>query len=289
MKKFKKFCASLLAIATICFGASVPVSAGDNTVDNVSELSEQVNQLFKTEKFTEAEATLLEKELEQLNNRTTYYMASYDSYSSSYISSTTHYLAPIVKNGTSLSSGYVYLYLNTNVIPNDPTNSSRFKLGRLYSTSTFSGFSSTIVSATKKRINVGYNVQVTSAPATSELFTYKLGVASELGATSEAQLDNYTYSIDTFQGYEAEKCIYSIGDLNRDGLITDYDATILLCSLVNLTVPNPSRSADEQEYDRVAFELAGDCDGDGDVDTVDVQVLNQYLVGIVSTLPSTTS
>lgn len=35
--------------------------------------------------------------------------------------------------------------------------------------------------------------------------------------------------------------------------------------------------------------ITGNCDGDGDVDIVDVQILNQYLVGIVSTLPSTTS
>lgn len=285
MKTFKRLTAMVLAIAAMAAGmSSVAAGAMDVTEQMANVPAEDVLRLLD--------------QMEQINaQNVTYTYPPYTQCLSGVLSPTTHYLAAMVANGIVLEDGTVFFYLNTNINSTDPTSSSLIKAGSTFAASSIGGFSSSTYNVSRRRMNVLFYPSYTTITESTVLFTYELGAfpdATLAPASSELQLNLYTSrtsvapneALSTSVDYTATKCIYSIGDVNRDGIVNGTDSTILLASLVNNVGPDTvNRTLEQQGYDKLAFELAGDCDGNGTVELLDVITLNQYINGTCPTLP----
>ncbi|MDE6005376.1 MAG: hypothetical protein K2G88_08335, partial [Oscillospiraceae bacterium] len=77
-------------------------------------------------------------------------------------------------------------------------------------------------------------------------------------------------------GISFTKCIYSMGDVDRNGIVDENDASLVMKAVVGLMIDNPSSPS--IEYDKLAFTLAGDvAKEDGVITIADSVAMNQYL------------
>ena len=70
------------------------------------------------------------------------------------------------------------------------------------------------------------------------------------------------------------KCLYALGDVDRDGNLGDDDLNLIMKGIVGLMVES-NRST--STYDRLAFELAADCNEDGVIDILDTIRFNKLI------------
>lgn len=235
----------------------------------------------------------LKEEMQNLAS-SSYYYVNYDTYTSSKISPTTHYLSAVSVVGDDLPQGSIYFYINMNAIPASTTDYInhidylRFKTAPYYSNSSITNISDFNETASVKRISLYWNsgLSNTTAPCSNELFRYDLTKFSgNLVVPSELMLHRYTsrYAnnpstmLDSTDDATIYKIVFSLGDLDRDGDVDYTDKQILMQYCANVTSANPSRTSTQQELDTVAFKLAADVDEDGDVTVLDAVYLNNYL------------
>lgn len=281
---------SALSAMPLCALAQYSSPADDSKlVENI--LSEQIPDLSAQEQL------MLQSELDRTAS-TTYYIPIYSHYTTSSVSPTTHFLAPLVPSGEIIGPGSVYFYINTNILTPDYLSSTRFEMGSMMpSSAQFGTIQSTNHTAQTKLISVALtNFSITTTTSCLDLFNYNLGEFDGSGSvTCENDLNRYTsdtpnvqnpsLALTTTYGYPARKCVYSSGDVNRDGSVDSTDANYLLGYVSGNTVPYPSRSTINAAYDCRAFELAADCNHDHTVDIMDVITLNKYILGTITTLP----
>ena len=292
MKTFKRLTAMVLAIAAMAAGMSSVAAGAMDVTEQMAEISAEELRWLPDEQAV----------INAMN--TTYTMPAYDYYASynsaapneQYLSPTTHYLAALVDTNTSLSSRYYYFYLNMNILSNDAADTGRFSVGRNFTgTATLSQIAALNNNNESKKMRVRFNISSMTTTECCELFTYCLGNFGEDDTAVLEELDLHKYtssSTSAPDSYIASsitplpvKCVYSVGDVSRDGKVDSSDATMLLAYGVQSVIPSPLRTAAEQRYDTVAFELAGDCDGSGEIDLLDVITLNKYINGLYDNLP----
>ncbi|MGN1224055.1 MAG: dockerin type I repeat-containing protein [Ruminococcus sp.] len=235
------------------------------------------------------------------STETSFYYAPYDSYSETSLANSTHYIAVLTANPSSTStdpvplrnSQNIYFYLNANLMAGNYANPSNVIAGYDYSNYITVGSSYvTTINNDCVRLSVGVSTS-DNASVITDAVRYKMnfaegGMASIGGedGASEATLNAETspdyeeddITIDTsIRGLKFTKCLYALGDLNRDGSVDSNDSSIMESFMVNLGAPNPSRSEKEQQCDVVAFGLAADCNQDNVVNLFDAIYLNHHL------------
>lgn len=216
-----------------------------------------------------------------------FYYPAYDSYDTYNLAPTEHYLAAIPTNPTSLPTSFgVYFYLNTNIAGTNPTATSHFTICGEYASFTNLGtVSSSTYTSSCKRILARFT-KSGNPSGVAPLFTYSLtGFESNDAVNCEYDIHCYTSSNSNYPsthlttnttGGSLEKCIYALGDVDRDGDLDADDSTAVLSYVVRMTAVSPGRES-YADLDRIAFELAGDFNQDGDVDILDVTAINNAL------------
>lgn len=256
----KTMTAMFTCVAMMCSIGSVSSYAKDNTDVAYEEAMEQL------------------EELRMSSQRQTVYFPEYTSYSSQYICANAHYMAAF--NPFSLPSRTVDLYMNLNVTTNSPASTNNYltfssdvdvdSVSYQYSTSVYKYY----------RPHVGINGTLA---AYSTVFSFNMGVVG--GADSEAELLSYTgqdpnspdTTIRTSQNEYLKKCIYAIGDTNRDGKLTADDSSLIMNYIVGNAVPDSNRSTADKIYDTMAFKLAADVDHSDSIDILDVISINSAI------------
>jgi hypothetical protein len=185
------------------------------------------------------------------------------------------------------SSQNVYFYVNANLVDSDYTDFSHFVIGRDYQ-DYLTIKSTSVRSIDEKCTRLIARVTATgNADVITDAIRYKITFsenADESFDQTEYDLNEaFSYGsstmLSTSKGKYFTKCTYSLGDVNRDGVVDEKDSQILSSFMVMYGTPDPSRTEKEQECDMVAFGLAADCNQDEVVDMIDTIVLNKYLAG----------
>lgn len=112
------------------------------------------------------------------------------------------------------------------------------------------------------------------------LFTYEMGEIEEELIPSEWDLHIYTSRYEEpstilglSNGTPLYKCVYALGDVDRNGKLEPMDELNMLV-YVNGTVVS------DGSLDAAAFELAADVNFDGKVTVEDVQIVNNVLLNL---------
>lgn len=275
-KSFKRIIATVMAISTAAVsGLSVTANAA-NAANEASDA-----ELTKT-----AEQAVMENMAVIAQSSDPFYYPEYDSYDSSQLAPTEHYLVGLPKKGATLESMGVYFYLNTNIVPDSPTASSLFSICSGYrGYASLGTVSSSIISTDVKSIFARFIING-EPEEYSPLFTYYLeGVNSNNKAVNnEAQLNkltsrdgDYPLPILTTNGSTSlKKSIYALGDVDRDGDVDNDDVDAVQKYIVRLCEGAVGRTDDEKVYDEAVFLLAADFNCDGIVDISDAVGILQY-------------
>ena len=223
-------------------------------------------------------------------NGSTYYYPPYDQYSTNDLASTDHYLAVLPKRGQTGLGCIIEFYVNTSILPTNYSSSSLFTIGTNYTgNASIQSITTSNPYNSIKEFDVKYNSSLT-APDSGALFTYKLGKLTDSYVFTERDVhantsyvagypDVATSVIRATNGAEFKKCVYAIGDANRDGIVDSNDAEDVLQCVIDMAESDPSRSPEDQAYDEAAFKLAADIDRNGVVALQDVVAINRFLLG----------
>lgn len=185
MKNHKKIVAGLIAMASM--------------MSSVTGITANANKIEYNDTI-EAISASIEQELAAMaaSSSSSYY-ANYDSYSTSKLSPTKHYLSVVAEAGQTLPFGNIYLYINMNAIPGvvgdylGHLDSTRFITAAFYPNATISNIVGSDYTAQIKRISLYWNANVGTASRRSELFRYDLEHYSGTGiVNSEMALHRYT-------------------------------------------------------------------------------------------------
>lgn len=267
MKKFAKLTAVMLALVASASNLGTVVSAAetaDMSALSASEMQEVAKLLATTD------------------NSIGYYVA-YDYYNTSYLASTQHYLAVLADN-SDLESNVVTLYLNTNIVGTDYLNDSLFIASAAYADLlTFNSIDDSASTTSKKAIAVSYSL-TGSTGTYSELFRYKLDNISSV--STEKALHRYTSydfgspttTLQTTDEFTTlYKCIFALGDVDRNGILDSTDSELVLKYAIKNMAAASDRSEAQAAYDQIAFEMAGDFNQDGKVTVADSLAINKAL------------
>ncbi len=268
MKAFKRLTAALLALTTAIGGMSSMVSSAAETAD-LSKLSAN-------------EAQALAAMMAEVRSSDTVYYTHYDYYNNTTLAPTQHYLS-VFTDGTSMASSQVRLYINTNIAGDNYSSSDHFTVGSAYSNYLSIGNITTSNYGTnRKQMLVG--ITVTGNPGTyAEAFRYRFDsldvvfterALHQASSPSNTPTTSITEVTDTFS---LQKCVYALGDVDRDGDVDTNDSSMIMSYCVQLAQASSGRSVAEAAYDQLAFELAADFNQDGDVSITDVIRINNYV------------
>lgn len=234
-----------------------------------------------------------------------FYYAPYDSYSETNLADTTHYIAVLTANPrvnrttpVPLKDGQeIYFYLNANLLQGNYASVSNIIPGYDYR-NYVTADSSSVTTINEGCVQLAIKLSVTgNADTITDAVRYKVNLAphsikfigksdpeglksceSTLNEECSIDCNRFDTVISTeTKGVLFTKCLYALGDLNRDGIIDSSDSSIMESFMVNLGAPNPSRSEKEQQCDVVAFGLAADCNQDNVVNILDAIYLNHHL------------
>ena len=267
---FKKVIASIMSLTMLSSISIVGASAAEqNNDDSYTAAIELVDAVTKN------------------LDSTPFYYTHYDYYDSYSVSPTHHYLSAIVPSGTSLASSFsVYLYLNTNILSSSPTSTSKIIISPQYSSYlSLTGITSSTYLPTCTRIVPSF-ARTGNPILPAALFSYYLeGVENNSVIDSEYDIhcmtsmysSNPTSSLYTNKGNELKKCIYSLGDPDKDGDLDSDDVAAVQKYVLSLTQADSSRTTEEAAYDRIAFELAADYNQDGVINMFDAIGIAQYV------------
>lgn len=293
MQKIKKVVSALAAGTMLASMTAFSANAADEAT--IAQMQSTLDGMAVAQGEMSANALAIAQTQEMLaaveNSSETYYYPYYDKYVTSGLADSQHYIAVFPSYGKNLPTGGfgVYLYSNANILPESPRDKSHIKIGSDY----VNGLqlnSITVQSETqnRKRLLVNFGRTQSYSPM-STIFTYKLGgrdymsvVSSEydLYVLTNPNPSNYTTRVpSTVDGCTFPMCVYARADVNRDGQVTADDSQAVLSYLVNLAEPY---RGDEFGgcYDKLAFELAADFDGNGKIEITDVVGINRYINGL---------
>lgn len=222
----------------------------------------------------------------ELSRSGTFYIPEYDSYDIYNLASTEHYLAALPTYGTSLPSSFgVYFYINTNILPNSPTDSDLFTICPGYDgLASLGTVSSSTYSANCKRIFAKFTV-ISNPTNYSSLFTYYLeGVENNNAVNSEYNLHQMTSPsstnpssiLYTNTGDTLVKSVFALGDVDRDGDVDYDDASAVQKYKLNNYAATSGRTTAEAAYDEAVFRLAADFNKDGQVNMADSVAIYAY-------------
>ena len=314
--KLKKIIASLVAVMTMASSATAIASCAEDfeaVTEEVAVSAQVIEQLEELENegtisTEEADASLKvveqieelyksgeisDQELQDLQETLLNAVADSDSEKAEYvqyykrvnnaIAPTQHYLA-VLNGSQKLSSNQslqASFYLNTNVLNGyDDTTNYRYDENLL----TFFTPSSSYATDTSRQIKTTWNIK--SAISANKVFMcYKLPetkVLIDVAVTSEYILHCKTSEYDTpsdsiktnKSGVLMAKCIYARGDVNRDGKVNADDSNLIMKYVAMLMVESNRTTSN---YDKLAFELAGDFKEDGGIDILDVIAINNWI------------
>lgn len=297
--KTQKIFATLFAVAMLTSGTTTLISNAANVSDVV--VSERVpveqcsilNDAIQNELITEEEAIQALNDLNAVASvASTQYYVDYDYYDNTQEnpSPTQHYLAvftPQAITNPSTTNFWAYFYIDANIADSYTTIARYSSLNSAVSYYPGQSIISSLVSGGQV-IKVGSRWKVSNnstVPANSAVFRYKL--PTELNSqyvTNEYELhcrtSNYynepSVSISTNLGFTMRKCVYSVGDVNRDGLVDNDDRDMIMSGIAGLLSQDNTNGA----FDQLAWKLAADCDQNGSVDIMDVITLNRYFNGL---------
>lgn len=229
------------------------------------------------------------------SNSEGYPLCDENDYAEDKISSTPHYIAIVNKkeissgqdgNASSTKGFQTYLYLNTNVFKTTSfNNKNNYKSYSSLELSFPSASSSTTTGPCRKEQQ--WRIMAT-IPAFSACTRYKIPQEELAKVSSEKQLHRYasaSYSspsnvIENNGNCSLTKCIYSLGDLDRDGRITAEDSLLATKKYQGIIGNASNRSAvTATSLEELAFNLAGDVTGDGDFGLFDIRDINDYVLG----------
>ena len=214
-----------------------------------------------------------------------FYYPTFDEYSETSLSTTAHYLVAIPEQTITSTTGF-YFYINDNITKHTP-NSNDITIGTGYKGyASIASVSSSVYANSCKQIFVKLNVKGTPSGNT-EFFKYKfvdsealaqaIDYESDLNTgTSRVKIKPDTVLYPNVGDKFAMKCIYSLGDVNRDGQVTLDDSKAVMSYNVHTAEADPARG-DDGYYDTIAFKLAADFNEDGEIDIRDVVAINQYV------------
>ncbi|MDE6707133.1 MAG: hypothetical protein K2K06_03745 [Oscillospiraceae bacterium] len=251
---------------------------------------EQIEELYKSGEISDQELQYLQETLINAVADSDSEPAEYVAYNkrvSNAIAPTQHYLA--VLNGSKAISTnqtlQISFYLNSNVL-DGYSDKSNYKYDK--SLLTLSSIASSTATNSSRQIRTTWNPldEIITIPANQAFMCYILPTTSTLvddkGIASEYTLDCKTSMNDSpsnsivvnQSGISMVKCIYALGDVNRDGKVTTEDSGLVMKYIVKLMV-EANRST--SNYDKLAFELAGDFKEDGGIDILDVIAINNWI------------
>lgn len=262
-KNLKKLTASVMAFTMLWGAASTTANAAESENNDTYEI---ISTLSSTDPF---------------------YYVPYDSYDMYNVAPTEHFLTGIPLVNSALPSSFgVYFYVNTNIISNNPTSSSNFSICPAYDGYySLGSISSSNFAASCKMIMARFS-KIGNPTAQSALFTYSLsGVENNAAVNSEYNLHQMTSAsttspssiLATNTGDSLKKCVYALGDVDRDGDVDDEDVKAVQTYLLNLAYAAPGRSSEDSVYDKIAFELAADFNQDGTISIFDAVGMASYV------------
>ena len=277
MQKIKKLVSVLAAGVMLTSIAGLSANATDETTAVTMEsVLEELNAGTLT--IEQAEEML---SVGQVRSAPFYYVP-YDTYLKNALSTSPHYLAVVPKQGTTFESSLnISFYLNANIVESTPT-ASNLILGKRYV-----GHAS-VKSVTPGKNSNGYREFIANVSFPEKcsidyaLFTYELPFSNAIA--SEYDFDRYTSwrgipSSDIYTGDDSitfKKCVYSMGDVDRDGDVDKDDQQKIGDFVVGLGRNDPNRTTEESYYDAMAFRLAADIDGSGMVELADAVAVTKY-------------
>ena len=220
--------------------------------------------------------------------RSTVQAPAYDEYFylDNVLAPTPHYIAAI---GTGLYPGIVNFYFKYAKFASDYSSPSRFQLGPNMTNNSISVGSPAVVPSNSSLTRIPVTVTgSTYVGCNSAAITYKVASpAPNTSFGSEENLHLYTSSsangdtkiTSSNPNNKLTKCIYAMGDVDKNGHVNSTDSLCIQKRYLDLVDADPSRTANEQEIDLCAFDLAADVDHDYSVTLLDVALLNSYLLG----------
>lgn len=207
----------------------------------------------------------------------------YDSYVTDKFSPSQHYLTVIPAKGEMLTSSLkVNFYLNTNIISSMP-KASDFILGYGYSgCASIGSVTNSSVSNGCRKIVVPVNISK-AATIDSAVFKYSLPLCDAISSeydfhcyTSESSLFPSSNIFTSRDNVVLQKCVYSLGDVDRDGDVDADDVQSVMSYVAGLREKPAGRSDEEAYYDEMAFRLAADFNENGIVEMSDASGINSY-------------
>lgn len=271
----KKLMSVIASVIVLASSAVIPVHAQQSV--SLQELEQEAKQLVDSGNTDEAlqklNVELNQMVMEAASNEELNTYAYFDDYSGT-LSLLPHYVVAATRQ---MSTCSIYFYLTPNAFK-DYSNSNHFSAGEGFSLY----FSSpTVVNSQTSRIAVN----VTGSKSSGEyfpVFKYKMDVTSIVGS----KMDLFLYTSLSPDGentmtasnakYNCKKCIYTLGDVDRDGKVTLSDSFQVMQETKGLLNPASGRSG---EPDRLTFRLAADVNKDGEVTMDDVDMINKVVTG----------
>lgn len=260
----KKITASIMTITTLAVGMTyVSASAIDSNEQKMLEM------------------------LPNLSRSSTFYIPEYDSYDIYNLAPTKHYMAalPIIDEILPNSFG-VYFYINTNILSNNPTDSSLFSIYAGYDgLASLGTVSSSTYTTNCKRILARF-IKTGNPMSYSPLFSYYLeGVENNNAINNENDLHRMSSAsptspssiLYTNTGESMMKSVYALGDVDRDGDIDTDDADAIQKYNLGLYSTMSGRSVADATYDEAVFNLAADFNEDGQVNLSDAVAIRMYI------------
>ena len=273
-KSFKRIIATVMAISTAAVsGLSVTANAANEASD--AELTKI------------AEQAVMENMAAIAKSSEPFYYPEYDSYDSSQIAPTEHYLVALPEKNVSLPSSLgVYLCVNTNILTDNPIASKYYTVCPGYEGLAAIGtISSSTATSSIKNIFVRLNIWA-KPTGYSPLFTYHLeGVENNNGVLNELAVHKMTSWSSNAPSSELrtndsnitlKKSVYALCDVDRDGDVDNDDVAAVQKYVANLCKGAVGRTEEESAYDKAVFLLAADFNRDGDVDISDAVGILQY-------------
>ncbi|MDE6004248.1 MAG: dockerin type I repeat-containing protein [Oscillospiraceae bacterium] len=216
---------------------------------------------------------------------------AYDYYATNTVSTTKHYMSFInTKELSGFSRSEVIYYMNANIFKNwQAENNYKACTG-----SKFGSISKVSANATSTEIQGWLVIDEIIIPKYTNCVRFSIlkdDIRNNSAISSEYDLHRYTSKtssspsisimIDGVDENNLRKCIYSLGDVNRDGTVTSQDGLkameIVLARETAGTVNNNINYASSES--ELAFNLAADVNDDGKVDRTDVAWINQNVLG----------
>lgn len=271
----KKLMSVIASVAMLASSAVIPVHAHQSV--SLQELEQEAKQLVDSGNTDEAlqklNVELNQMALEAASNEESNTYAHFDDYSG------TLFLLPhyVVAATRQMGTCSIYFYLTPNAFE-DYSSYNHFSACEGFS---FRLSAPTVVNSQTSRIAVN----VTGSKSSGEyfpVFKYKMDITSIV----RSKMDLFLYTSLSPDGentmtasnakYNCKKCIYALGDVDRDGKITLSDSLQVLQETNGLLKTASGRSG---EPDRLTFRLAADVNQDGEVTMDDVDMINKVVTG----------